>query len=266
MATGVAFRLYAAGFPIIMTELEKPLLVRRTVCFGSAMFDETTTVEGITARCLPSTSALWLALRTEEIPLVADDGFAWQDFGTRVIIDARMAKRNIDTTIDDAELVIALGPGFVAGQDCHAVIETNRGHSLGRVIWQGPAIANTTMPGAVMGKTVTRVLRAPTDGFVEAHFAIGDAIQEGDTIATVADAPIVAEFDGRLRGIIHPSVPVTTDMKIGDLDPRGVYEHCFTISDKSLAVGGGVLAAILSAGILPLQVHLLPGRGIHAAG
>lgn len=250
LGSGVAYRLFRAHYPVVMTELETPTLVRRAVSFGSAMFEGAVQVEGITARRIEASSAVWLALQAAEIPVIDDQ--EWRTLSPRVVIDARVAKRNIDTTLQDAELVIALGPGFSAGEDCHAVIETNRGHYLGRVIWQGMAEPNTNVPGNMMGMTADRVLRAPIDGFVEPHAMIGDEIEAGATIASVNGHPVIAAFTGRLRGLIHSKVHVTQGMKIGDLDPRSVYAHCFTISEKSLAIGGGVLEAILSRGITPL--------------
>ncbi|RMF03481.1 MAG: molybdenum hydroxylase, partial [Chloroflexi bacterium] len=159
---------------------------------------------------------------------------------------------NTGTRRSHAPLVIALGPGFSAGSDCHAVIETQRGHWLGRVIESGPAQPNSGTPGAVNGHT-NRVLRAPAAGHVQPRINIGDPVRAGQTIATVGNLPVVAPFDGVLRGLVHPNVLVTPGLKIGDLDPRGVVEHCFHISDKSLAVGGGVLEAVLA------------GKGLHPA-
>ncbi len=260
LASGVAYRLFWSGYPVVMTELERPIFVRRTVCFGNAIYESPFTVEGVTARKMEVASALWLALQADEIPIVLDADNDWRALEPWVVVDARMAKRNIDTTIDDAPFVVALGPGFAAGEDCDAVIETNRGHRLGRVIWQGPAEPNTGTPGAVMGHTATRVLRAPKDGFVKPYTAIGDWVEDDTLIATIDDAEIRAPFAGRLRGIIHPDVMATAGLKIGDLDPRGVLEHCFTISDKSLAIGGGVLMAILQAGIQPLPQNQFAGR------
>jgi xanthine dehydrogenase accessory factor len=157
-----------------------------------------------------------------------------------------MAKRNIDTTIDQAPLVIALGPGFTAGVDCHAVIETNRGHRLGRVIWQGAAEANTGTPGLVGGKGVERVLRAPVAGIVSWRVDIGDRVREGEIMGDVAGIAIKAPFDGVVRGLIAPGTAVPERLKIGDVDPRGDVEACYTISEKALAIGGGVLEAILT--------------------
>jgi xanthine dehydrogenase accessory factor len=173
------------------------------------------------------------------------------------MVDAIMAKANTGTTIQDAPLVIALGPGFTAGQDCHAVIETNRGHWLGRVIYpgggplgNGQAEADTQTPGQVKGHAASRVLRAPAAGHVIPHAQIGDLMEAGQLIAVVNGHEIHAPFAGVLRGLVHSNVPVTPGFKIGDLDPRGEVGHCFTISDKSLAVGGGVLEAILASSIL----------------
>ncbi|HEX6384623.1 MAG TPA: selenium-dependent molybdenum cofactor biosynthesis protein YqeB, partial [Anaerolineae bacterium] len=156
------------------------------------------------------------------------------------------AKRNIDTRIDQAPLVIALGPGFTAGVDCHAVIETMRGHWLGRVIWDGSALPNTGTPGIVAGKGAERVLRAPVGGMVDWGLEIGDFVAAGDLIGSVAGEPVVAPFDGVLRGLIAPGTTVRAGLKIGDLDARADRSACFTISDKALAIGGGVLEAILT--------------------
>jgi xanthine dehydrogenase accessory factor len=166
-----------------------------------------------------------------------------------------MQKRNLGTSRYDAPLVIAMGPGFIAGEDCHAIIETHRGHRLGRVIWQGAALDDTGTPGIVAGYGAERVLRAPEDGYVIPAVEIGEMVEQGDLIATLNEHTIRAPFPGVLRGIIHPSVYVWKDLKIGDLDPRGDIENCYTISDKSLAIGGGVLEAILSSPIIRHMIH-----------
>jgi len=246
LASGVIYRLHKAGFPIVITELSIPLLVRRTVSYGEAAISGKITVEGITAQRFenPPTPVLPDSI----IPLVCDDSkHIIHQLKPVVVIDGRMMKHNPDTTLHDAPLVIALGPGYTAGQDCHAVIETNRGHFLGRVIWHGCAEADTGEPGVVQGKTHSRVLRAPVDGFVQPLKQIGDFILKGDIIATVQDHPVYANFDGILRGLVNSQLYVTAGTKIGDLDPRAKRENCFTISEKSLAIGGGVLEAILSA-------------------
>lgn len=268
LASGVAYRLICAGFPVIITELEKPLLVRPTVSYGAAIFYGEVTVERITARRtkiddlisdFPSSLRLPHALETQPerapggeanpmIPVVIDpDGQLITRLHPPVIIDARVAKVNLGTMIHDAPLVIALGPGFTAGVDCHAIIETNRGHTLGRVIRQDSAEPDTGTPGVVNGRGAERVIRAPREGYVTRQVPIGEVIHEGQPVAWMDDQPLLAPFDGILRGLIHPSVFVTVGLKVGDLDPRAKREHCFTISDKSLAVGGGVVEAVLSA-------------------
>ena len=250
LATGVAARLFHAGFPVAMTEIPAPTMVRRAVCFGSAVFEGKITVEDLSAVRVEA-EEIDDCLAQGNIPVVVDPAAEtltrWPPL---VLIDAIIAKRNTGTRINDAPLVIALGPGFSAGQDCHHIIETNRGHWLGRIISQGAAQANTNSPGEVKGQTKSRVLRAPASGHLTPHAAIGDAVQVGQLIATVNNEPALAPFDGVLRGLIHPSVAVTPGYKIGDVDPRGAREHCFTISEKSLAIGGGVLEAALASKVV----------------
>lgn len=247
LASGVAWRLHRCGFPVVMTELAAPLVVRRTVSFAEAVFEGQTTVQGVTARLAEDVAAARRLLADGVIPVLIDPpSHCRHALGPAALVDAIMAKRNTGTGLGDAPLVVALGPGFTAGRDCHAVVETNRGHDLGRVIWQGSAEPDTRMPGEVGGYRGARVLRAPADGHVQGLARIGDSVGEGHVIAHLDGAPLVAPFDGVLRGLVHRSVPVTAGTKIGDLDARAEPRYCFTISDKSLAVGGGVLEAILT--------------------
>lgn len=256
LASGAIYRLHRAGFPVFVTELAQPLLVRRAVCYGAAVYERQVAIDGITARLIGSADEVHSTIAQDTIPVLIDeDGESVLALRPTVIVDARMAKRNLGIKIADAPLVIGLGPGFTAGTDVHAVIETNRGHSLGRCLWQGAAEPNTGTPGVVAGKTATRVLRAPRAGCVAAHVAIGDRVREGELIATVAGEAIIAPFDGILRGIIHESVAVAPGMKIGDLDPRADQQFSFTISDKSLAIGGGVLEAVLAAPIARQRIE-----------
>lgn len=246
LASGAIFRLHIAGFPVIVLELETPLLVRRAVCYGDAVFSGSRTVQGVMAR-LATFETKDSVLKNGEIPVLVDAlGDSLRAIQPAILVDARMEKRNLGTTRQDAPVVIALGPGFEAGIDCHAVIETNRGHDLGRAIYSGCAEADTGEPGSIGSHTHSRVLRAPVDGHVTAQVDIGDLLQTGDVIATVDNQSVIAPFSGALRGLIHEQVYAKAGMKIGDLDPRVRREHCFTISDKSLAVGGGVLEAALS--------------------
>ena len=228
----------------MVTELAAPKFVRRAVSYGDAVYSKTATVEGITAQLVEHNDIYPDAI----IPVVCDETKTTINaLNPVIVVDARMEKNRRDTTIDDARLVIALGPGYIAGKDCHAVIETKRGHTLGRVIIEGTAEADTGVPGAVAGEVHNRLLRAPADGYVQSQLNIGDDVYAGQIVGTVDDVEIVASIAGVLRGLISSQVAVTKGMKIGDIDPRGQRDHCFTISDKSLAVGGGVLEAVFSA-------------------
>lgn len=248
LGTGVAHRLYRAGMRVLVTELPQPLVIRRAVALASAVYEHSVTVEGIVARRLPlDRGEIETAWDRGEVPVLVDpEGLAVKVLQPDAVVDAILAKRNTGTNITDAPAVVALGPGFTAGLDCHAVVETERGHYLGRVIRDGPARPNTGVPGVVRGQGAQRVLRAPADGTLHVVHRIGDRVGAGDPVATVAGEPIVAPFDGVLRGLLHDGVPVRAGMKVGDVDPRGEPDHCFTISDKARAVGGGVLEAILT--------------------
>jgi xanthine dehydrogenase accessory factor len=248
LATGVAYRLHRSGFPVLMTELSTPTMVRRAVSFGQAVYDGETSVEGVSARRVDDPQqALALAREGMIIPLVIDpQAQALGVLKPQVLVDAIMAKRNTGTCLTDAPLVIALGPGFTAGVDCHAAIETNRGHWLARILYQGSPQPDTKTPGKVQGYARGRVIRAPAEGHLRPVARVGDRLRKGDLIGDVDGHQVRAMFDGVLRGLIHPDVPVSKGLKIGDLDPRDVDRHCFTISEKSFAIGGAVLEAILA--------------------
>jgi xanthine dehydrogenase accessory factor len=247
LATGVVYRLNQAGFPVVVLELARPLVVRRKVALASAVLEGEIQIEGLTGRLTASyKEALSLAQTGIISVLISPELPVDYAENTAVLIDGRMAKRNIDTTINQAPLVVALGPGFEAGKDCHAVIETMRGHRLGRVIWQGSALPNTGTPGLVAGKGAERVLRAPAAGEVQWQVEIGDGVGKGQLLGTVAGQEITAPFEGVLRGLIAPGTAVPAGLKIGDLDARAEVSACFTISDKALAIGGGVLEAVLA--------------------
>ncbi|GAB4153411.1 MAG: hypothetical protein Fur0021_19170 [Candidatus Promineifilaceae bacterium] len=247
LATGVIYRLHQAGFPVIVLELAQPLVVRRRVAVATAVREGEVAIEGMMAQRVGTTAEAINKAQAGLIPvLVAPDLPAFPR-PISILIDARMAKRNIDTRRDQATLVIALGPGFDAGSDCHAVIETMRGHRLGRVIWQGSALPNTGTPGIVAGKGAERVVRAPAAGAVVWLVEIGDRVAAAQPLGSVGGQPIFAPFDGVVRGLIAPGTHVNAGLKIGDIDARGDVDACFTISDKALAIGGGVLEAILHA-------------------
>ena len=246
IATGVAVRLHRCGFSVLLTELPNPTAVRRTVAFSEAVYRGTASVEGITARLCESEATARTAIEQGEPAVMIDPaGESVSAFRPDVLVDAMLAKRNLGTQISDAPLVIALGPGFTAGVDCHCVVETMRGHTLGRCIYTGSALPNTGVPGSVGGYTRDRVLYAPAAGVFHAHQPIGAMVAAGDTVADVGGISIHAEIEGCLRGILPDGISVPAGMKAGDIDPRCAREHCFTVSDKALAIGGGVLEAIL---------------------
>jgi xanthine dehydrogenase accessory factor len=246
LATGVAMRLWHAGFRVVMTELERPLAIRRTVAFSEAIYDGEATVEGVTARHVKGSMEIESAWNESFIPVIVDpDAESIMALHPTVVVDAILAKRNLGTRINGAPLVIGLGPGFVAGQDVHAVVETNRGHYLGRVLWMGGAQPNTGTPGSVNDIRHQRVVYAPGEGTFMHRQVIGSVLNEGEIIGWLGKTPVVAPIAGVLRGLIHDQAHVNTRMKIADVDPRGVIDHCWTISDKALAVAGGVLEAVL---------------------
>jgi xanthine dehydrogenase accessory factor len=253
LATGAVWRLHRSGFGLVVAELPEPTTVRRTVAVSTAVTGGEVSVEGLVARRMPSLSAaVEMATSTgagadandRVVPVVVSQELP---DGVRpdIVVDARVAKRNIDTTIDDASLVIALGPGFTAGIDCHAVIETLRGPRLGRVIWAGSAAVNTGVPGTVGGRSADRVVRAPVDGRIEWSAAIGDRVIAGQVLGYVDDRPVESSIDGLVRGLIAPGFAVAAGQKIGDVDPR-IDVDCHEISDKALAIGGGVLEAAMT--------------------
>ena len=249
LATGTAVRLYRAGFQVVMTDIAQPTAVRRTVAFSQCIYDGQTTVEGITARKAENRDQVRDILAAGEIPVLVDPQAAiLAQLPFMVVVDAILAKKNLGTTISDAPIVLALGPGFTAGTDCHGVIETKRGHDLGRLILEGSAIPNTGVPGDVGGYTKERIIRAPADGPFEPVAQIGQQVNLGDVVAKVNGIPVTAQLTGIVRGMLPAGTPVTAGMKSGDIDPRCEVRHCFTVSDKARAIGGGVLEGILYFG------------------
>ena len=246
LATGVAYRLYRAGYSIVMTDIEQPTAVRRTVAFCQCIYDGTATVEGVTSRRVETVEEVKVCLERGEIPVLVDPEAAIRtQMPFDAEVDAILAKYNVNTRIDDAPIVLALGPGFTAGVDCHGVIETKRGHYLGRLILEGSAIPNTGVPGDVGGYTTQRIIRACRDGIFHPVAHIGDTVAEGDVVATVDGEPVYALMPGTVRGMLPDGLRVKQGMKSGDIDPRCEYNHCFTISDKARAIGGGVLEGLL---------------------
>ena len=258
LASGIALRLRHAGFKILMTEIAAPLSVRRTVCFSQAVYEGTCKVEDVAAQLVKNVDEIHAAFAKEQIAVLVDPGAEIvRSLRPRVLVDAIMAKKNTGTSIKDASLVICIGPGFYAGLDCHAVVETQRGHTLGRLIKEGSALPNTGVPGEIGGFTTERLLRSPEDGVFEGLASIGDAVKKGDTVAVVhgvpgkdgsgASAKLIAEIDGMLRGLLPSGILVKRGMKAGDIDPRCERTHCFTVSDKALAIGGAVLEGVVQS-------------------
>ena len=247
LATGVAYRLHKAGLKVLVTEIAEPLSVRRKVSFSEAVYDGEITVEGLTGK-LATPENVQSVLDENAVPVLVDPSLKIldTDLPIPVLVDATLRKRAPDIPLDTVKLNIGLGPGFTAAKDVHAVIETNRGHTLGRVYWQGSAMDDTGLPEQVLGIRAERVLRAPADGTLIAHGEIGDHFDKGDVICEVDGVPLNAPFIGSLRGLIRPGLHVKQGLKIGDLDPRDDPRYCTMISDKSLALGGSVLEAILS--------------------
>ena len=256
LATGVAYRLKRAGMRVVMLETPKPMAVRRAVSLCEAVYDSEATVEGMRAFLASSTEEVIEYINgpnPQSIPVLVDPaGDSISRLRPVAVVDAIMAKRNMGTTREMAPVVIGLGPGFFASRDVHAVIETNRGHALGRVILEGEAEPDTGVPGVVGGYGTERLIRAPATGTFRAARRIGDLVNAGDEVGRVivADSsqdsvPVRTAIPGVLRGLIRDGFEVAERMKIGDVDPRSERSHCFTISDKALSIGGGVLEAIL---------------------
>lgn len=247
MATGTAWRLFQSNFKnIYMMEIPNPMAVRRQVSFCEAVHDGKITVEGVRAKKSFHPEDFQGAWEDNSIPVLVDPEWnAIKNIRPHVVIDATIAKKNLGTNLSEAPLVIGLGPGFEAGKDVHRVIETNRGHNLGRVIVKGCPEPNTGIPGSTNGYTHERVLRAPCPGTFHSDLTIGEMVKKGQVVGYVDDMPVKVQIDGVLRGQIRSNTRVENKLKIGDIDPRGNIEHCTTISDKARAVGGSVLEAIL---------------------
>ena len=246
LASGVAHRLHHCHFRVCLTETESPMAVRREVAFSEAVYDTEKEVAGVAARLVKSAGEIRKVWEEGKLPLIIDPQAKIKEaIKPDILIDAIVAKRNLGTKITDASLVIGLGPGFQAGKDVHAVIETNRGHNLGMVILQGEAEPNTGVPGEIACISTDRVIRAPGAGKFNTVKNIGDQVQKHETVAFVDGTPVEALIGGVIRGLLRDGTLVHQGMKAGDVDPRGIRENCYTISDKARAIAGGVLEAIL---------------------
>lgn len=246
IATGIAWRLWQAHFDIVMTDLPQPTAIRRTVAFSTALEQDCMEVEGVMAVACKNTADVFHAMEHRQVAVVADPQLQWVlSLRPTVLVDAILAKKNLGTTIHQASLVVAVGPGFCAGKDCHYVIETKRGHHLGRVVEHGTAAPNSGVPGNIAGYTSERILRAPCSGIFQPLREIGDLVEKGEVVATVDGKAIHAGVAGMVRGMLHQGLAVTPGFKCGDVDPRGTAAEFHTISDKARAVAGGVLEAIM---------------------
>lgn len=257
LASGIALRLVRCGMRVVIGEIAQPLAVRRKVSFAEAIYEKEVTVEGVTGRKVidpTDTFKILSIFAKNQIPVLIDpDGEGIGALHASIIVDARMLKKEIELHKTQVNLLIGLGPGFTAGQNCHCAVETNRGPWLGRVHWSGAPDPDTGIPEAVLGRT-DRALYAPAAGEVVERAQIGDIVEEGQVVAEVGGQEVYTLFKGVLRGLIHPGVTVGMGIKIGDIDPRLDPQLAFHVSEKSLAIAGGVLEAILSKTELRLRL------------
>lgn len=246
IASGIGHRLKRSGFKVVILEIEKPLCIRRMVSFSEAMYSGQIEIEGIKGVKVSTIEEIYDQLNNSNIPVIADEkAEIIKELKPDIVIDAILAKKNLGTHKDMAPVTIGIGPGFEAGLDVDFVIESNRGHDLGRVIEKGRAEENTGLPGSIMGYSAERVIRATASGEIRHFVDLGDIIEEGTLISKIGDSEIVAQISGMIRGLIKDGSPVEEGLKIGDIDPRGYNVVANTISDKARAIGGGVLEAIL---------------------
>ncbi|MBF8984209.1 EF2563 family selenium-dependent molybdenum hydroxylase system protein [Lutibacter sp. B2] len=245
IATGIAHRLYKSGFKIIIFEMNKPSLIRRKVAFAQAIYENEVDVEGVKAKLVNNIEE---GIKEQEeglVPVIIDpEGKNLYNPKITIIVDAILAKKNLGTNKDMAHIVIGVGPGFTAGKDVHAVVESNRGHNLGRVIYNGSPEPNTGIPGNIKGFTEKRVIRANQYGKLSVIKDIGSIVEKDEVLATIDGVEVKAKIDGVIRGMIQNGFEVVSGMKIGDIDPRGIKNNCITISDKARTIGGGVLEGI----------------------
>ncbi len=248
LGSGVAQALHKSGFKVLILEAEQPKAIRRKVSFAQAVFDGQTIVEDVKAVKAVTKQDIEAIWNQGCVPVCVDpEASLLKEVKADIVIDALLAKQNNGMQKNMAPITIALGPGFHAGKDVDIVIETNRGHNLGRLLYDGYAESNTGIPGSINGYTEERVLRAPCDGHISTRLNIGDEVNKGEIICYIDNQPVQAAIDGVIRGLIMNNLHVTKGCKIGDIDPRGIKEYCFTISDKARTIAGAVLEAILSA-------------------
>lgn len=247
LATGIAVRLHQCGFHIVMTEIAVPTTVRRAVAFSRAVYEGQAQVENTIGILCENPEDIKNAVENDRIAIIVDgQGTMRGLWEPDIMVDAIIAKENLGTKITDAKTVIGVGPGFTAGVDCHCVVETLRGHTLGRCLWEGSAASDTGVPGEVGGYSAARIIRTPVGGIFRGAVIIGASVAAGDLVGYVKETPVYAPIGGVVRGLLQDGVKVKEGMKAGDIDPRGHVDYCFTVSDKALSIGGGVLEAILA--------------------
>ena len=250
ISTGTIHRLFRAGFPVLALESERPSAIRRWVAFSEAVYDGTATVEGVTAERIDEPEEAGDALAKGRVPLLVDPaGESIRRLRPAAVVDAILAKRNLGTSMDMAALTIALGPGFEAGRDAHYVIETMRGHDLGRIIASGSAAPNTGVPGVIAGYGIERVIHAPAAGVFRMLRDIGSVVEAGEAVGSITtpegEVPVCAKIAGLLRGILRDGYPVPKGFKLADVDPRlDQQKNCATISDKARCIAGSVLELV----------------------
>lgn len=246
IASGIAHRLFISGFKVLILEIDKPSCIRRTVSFGEAVYSKEVNIEDVKGILVNDKNGISLALNNKLIPVYIDrKGKIIKEIKPLVVVDSIIAKKNLGTNMNMAPITIGVGPGFEAGKDVSLVIESNRGHNLGKVIHRGRAEKDTGVAGTTLGYSNERVLRAPVSGIIKPLCYIGAEVRKGDTVALVGGENIKSEIDGLIRGMIKEGLYVKEGMKIGDIDPRKEKENAYTISDKARAIGGGVLEGIL---------------------
>lgn len=251
IATGIIYKLHKCGFRVLVLEIEKPSAIRRHVAFSEAVYEGEQKVEDVTCYLAHTVEEAKEMLSEDKVVILVDScGKSIEQLQPIAVVDAILAKKNLGTTKEMAPIVVGVGPGFVAGKEVHAVVETLRGHNLGRVLYEGAAAKNTGIPGVIGGFGKERVIHSPASGVLRNKNVIGDSVKKGDVVAVIEtveeEVSVLATIDGLLRGMIRDGYPVTKGFKIADIDPReSEYDNCFTISDKARCVAGGVLEAIL---------------------
>lgn len=246
LATGIACRLHRCGFQIVCTDIEKPTTVRCTVAFSRAVYDGAAAVTGVTARLAKDAADARRVIGEGEIPILIDPEYKEaKKLEPAVLVDAIIAKKNIGTKITDAPLVVGIGPGFTSGVDCHFCVESNRGHDMGRTLYEGSPEPDTATPGNVGGFSGERIIRATADGIWHPVVKITDVVEKGQLVAYAGEEPVYANMGGIVRGMLPEGTPVNKGLKSGDIDARCKLENCFTPSDKANAIAGGILEGVL---------------------